>query len=92
MIEPGTAMLIAAAVSAAAKGTGDYLANKKQKKGGELRAHETKRETLAGLLNDAFQGSAELHGQGLTSRGRLGKRKAQSMQNTSDLVRGALNI
>lgn len=92
MIDPVTATLIATAVATAAKGASDYFTGKKQKKAGKMRAKETKRETMSGLLNDALQGNAELHSHGLTSNARLGKRKAQSMQDTADLVRGAFNI
>ena len=92
MIDPVTATLIATAVATAAKGAGDYFSGQKQKKIGKMRAKETKRETLAGLMNDAMQGSAELHTQGLKSRSHLGKRRAQSSQDTADIVRGALNI
>lgn len=92
MVDPGTAMLIATAVAAAAKGAGDYFSGQKEKKAGKMRAKETKRETLANLMNDALQGSAELHTHGLSSRAKMGKRRAQSLQDTSDLVRGAFNI
>lgn len=91
-MDPATAMLIATAVATTAKGVGDWMSSNKQKKAGKMRAKEMKRETLSGLVNDALQGSAELHGQGLTSRAKLGKRKGQSMQDTADLVRGAFNI
>lgn len=92
MIDPVTATLIATAVATAAKGAGDFFSGQKAKKAGKMRAKETKRETFSGLLNDAMQGSAELESHGLSSRAKLGKRKAQSMQDTADLVRGAFNI
>lgn len=91
-MDPATAMLVATAVATAAKGASDFFSGQKQKKAGKMRAKETKRETLAGLMNDALQGSAELHTHGLKSRSHLGKRRAQSMQDTADLVRGAFNI
>ena len=92
MIDPATATLIATAIATAAKGASDYFSGQKQKKAGKMRAKETKRETMSGLLNDALQGSAEFQTQGLKSNARLGKRKSQSMQDTADLVRGAFNI
>ncbi len=92
MVDPATAMLIATAVATAAQGAGSYLSGKKSEKGSKLRSKETKRETHAGLLQDAMQRNAELEAHRLSSRGRKGKRKAQSMQDTSDLVRGAFNI
>ena len=92
MIDPVTATLIATAVATAAKGASDYFTGQKQKKIGKMRAKETKRETLSGLVNDAMQGSAELSSHGLGSRAKMGKRRAQSGQDTADIVRGALNI
>lgn len=92
MVDPGTAMLIATAVATAAKAGGDALSNSNAKKAAKRRAKETKRETYAGLLNDALQGSAELEAHGLNSRSKLGKRRAQSLQDSSDLVRGAFKI
>ena len=91
-MDPGTAMLIASAVATAAKGAGDFLGNKGQEKQAKRRAKETKRETQAGLFQDALQRSAELESHRLASRQKLGKRRAQSLSDTSDLVRGALNI
>lgn len=92
MIDPGTAMLVATAVATAAKGAGDYFSGKGQQRAGERRAKETKRETRAGLFDEALQRSAELQAHRMKGRQRLGKRKTQSMQETSDLVRGALDI
>ena len=92
MIDPGTAMLIATAVATAAKGAGDFFGNKSEEKKAKRRAKETKRETHADLFNDALQRSAELETHRLSSKQKIGKRKAQSHQDTSDLVRGALKI
>lgn len=92
VVDPGTAMLIATAVATAAKGGGDYLSSQGSLRQAKRRAKETKRETHAGLLQDAMQRSAELEGHGLASRKKLGQRKAQSMQDTADLVREAFNI
>lgn len=91
-MDPGTAMLIASAIAAAAKGTGDYLGNRSQKEQAKRRAKETKRETHASLYQDALNRSAELEGQRLKGRNTIGKRKSQSMQDTADLLRGAFNI
>lgn len=91
-MDPATAMLVATAVASAAKGAGDYFSSKKGEKAGKLRAKETKRETYGGLLNDAMQRGADLQDQRLSGTRRLGKRKATSMQETADLVRGAFNI
>lgn len=92
MIDPGTAMLIATAVATAAKGAGDYFSGQKSEKAGKRKAKEMKRETESGLFDSALQRSAELQAHRLASKQKLGKRKSQSMQDTSDLVRGALNI
>jgi len=91
-MDPITGTIIATAIASAIKAGSDAYGASKQKKMGKMRAKETKRETLSGLLNDAMGGSAELHGHGLSSNARLSKRKAQSLQDTSDLVRGAFNI
>lgn len=91
-MDPGTAMLIATAVATAAKAGGDAMSNSNAKKSAKLRAKETKRETQAGLFQDALQRSAELEAHRLQSRNKMGKRKSQSLQDTSDLVRGAFNI
>lgn len=92
MVDPATAMLIATAVASAAKGAGDYLSGQKSSKSSKLRSKETKRETHAGLLNDALQRSAELEEQRLAGRRKLGKRRTHSLQETTDLVRGAFNV
>lgn len=92
MVDPATALLIATAVSTAAKGAGDYYSSQNSKKSGKRKAKETKRETQASLLDNAFNRGAELEAHKLNSRQKLGKRKSQSFQNTADLVRGALEI
>lgn len=92
MVDPGTAILIATAVATAAKGAGDYFSGKSQDKAAKRRAKETRRETEAGMFDEALQRSAELQAHRLKGRNKLGKRKTQSMQETSDLVRGALDI
>ena len=92
MVDPATAALIAMAVSTAAKGAGDYLSNESSKKSGKRKAKEYKRETQASLLNSALDRGAELEAHRLNSRQKIGKRKAQTFQNTADLVRGALEI
>ena len=92
MIDPGTAMLIATAVATAAKGAGDAMSSSNAAKAAKRRAKETKRETQAGLLQDTLQRSAELQAHGLQSRNKMGKRRAQSLMDTAETVRGALKI
>lgn len=92
VLDPVTAMLIASAVSAGAQGIGSAISGNKAKKAGAMRAKQMKRETRAGLLNDAQQRAAELEGHRLSSRAKSGRRSSESMQNTADLVRGAFNI
>jgi pyridoxal/pyridoxine/pyridoxamine kinase len=92
VVDPGTAMLIATAVATAAKGAGDYMAGQSSKKSAKRRSLETKRETQAALLENALTNTAELEGHRLGTRKNLAKRKTQSLQDTSDLVRGAFNI
>jgi len=91
-MDPATAAILASAVAASAKGVGDYFSGRKEKKAAKMKAKETKRQTLANLMNDALEGSAEYESQGLSSRAKMGKRRSQSLQDTSDLVRGAFNI
>jgi hypothetical protein len=91
-MDPGTAMLIATAVATAAKGASDFMGGQSEEKAAKRRAKEMKRETHAGLLQDALQRSAELESHRLGSRQKLGKRRTQSLQDTSDLLRGAFNI
>ena len=92
VVDPGTAMLIASAIQAAAQGGGQYLSSQGATKAGKLRSKEMKRETYANLLNEERNRGAELQAHRMSSRGRTAKRRAQSMQDTSDLVRGALSI
>ena len=91
-MDPGTAMLIATAIATAAKGTSDYMTNRSQNKAASRRAKEVKRETQGGLYNEAFNRSADLEAHGLKSRKKVGQRRAQSMNDTSELIRGAFNI
>lgn len=92
VFDPGTAMLIASAVSAAAGAGGQALSGAAAKRAEKRRAKETKRETHAGLFNDALDRAAELEAHGLSSRQKLGKAKTNASQNTADLVRGALRL
>jgi len=92
MVEPATAILIASAIAAAAGGAGQYASSSSAKKAGKLRAKEMERETYANLLNESQNRDAEMQAHRMSSRNRLGRRRAQSMQDTSDLIRGALSI
>lgn len=92
MVAPAVALLIASAVAAAAKAGSDYYSSKKAKQSGKSRAKETKRETHAGMLENALQRSSELESQRLAGSRKLGKRKAQSSNDTAALVRGALKL
>jgi hypothetical protein len=92
VLDPGTAMLIAAAVSTAAQGAGQGIAGGKAKKAAKLRSKELERETAAGNLGESMQRQAELHGHKLSRRAHLGKRKAQNYHDTASMIRGALAI
>jgi hypothetical protein len=92
VIDPGTAMLIATAVATAAKGAGDYFGSQREKEAAKRRSKETKRETYGGLYENALERGAELEAHRLGSSAKLGRRRAQSLQDTSDIVRGALRI
>lgn len=91
-MDPGTAMLVAAAVATAAKGAGDFFGSKSQEKAAKRKAKEAKRETHGSLLDEAMNRSAEMEAHRLASRNKLGKSRARASQDTADLVRGALNI
>lgn len=91
-MDPATAMLVATAVATAAKAGGDAISSSQAAKAAKRRAKETKRETHAGLFQEALQRSAELEGHRLQTRNRLGKRKSQAAHETADVVRGAFNI
>lgn len=92
MPDPATIMLIAQAVATAAKVGGEALGANSQAQAARRRAKEMKRETRAGLFNEAAQRGTELEAQRLKGRGQLGKSKVQSYQDTADLIRGAFNI
>ena len=91
-MDPGTATIIATALATAAKSAGEAASGASASKAAKRRSKESKRETYAGLLNDALQGGSELQAHHMHTRGRSTKRSAQSMQDTADLVRGAFNI
>jgi hypothetical protein len=92
MVDPATALLIASAIGTSAEVGGNIFSGRKAKKAGKMRAKEMKRETHAGLLQDALQRSAELQTHGLNSRSKTGKNRARSFQDTADLIRGAFEI
>lgn len=91
-MEPVTAAIIASAIAAAAKGTGEAISSSKAKKAAKEKLKEMRRETRGGLLESAMQRRAELEGHRLSSKARKAKRSTQSLGETSDIVRGALNI
>jgi hypothetical protein len=91
-MDPGTAMLIAAAIASATQIGGQALGAKKTEEVANRRAKELKRETQAGLYNEAAQRSAEHEAQRLKGRAKLGQKKVQSYQDTADIIRGAFNI
>jgi len=91
-MDPGTAMLIATAVAAATKGASDYLGGQSEQKAAKRRAKETKRETYATSLDEALNRGAKLEAHRLGNRAKSARRRSQSSAETSDLVRGALNI
>jgi predicted FMN-binding regulatory protein PaiB len=87
-VDPATVMLIASAV----KGAGDYLSGSRSEKMSKRKSQETKRQTQADLFQEALNRSTELEASRLQGRNKLGKRRAQSAQDTASLLRGALNI
>lgn len=91
-MDPGTAMLVASAISAAAQGAGQAGAASNDKRAAKRKAKELKRETLGGLLSDVSQTGAELEAQRLQGNRKLGQRRTQSLTDTSDLIRRAFSI
>lgn len=95
-MEPVTAMIIASAIASGASAAGGAMgqrrAKKEKSKESRIRAKEMKRETKADRLHQAFQRNAELEANRLASSGKSIRRGAQSMQDTSDLIREALSI
>ena len=91
-MDPATIALISAAVQAAAKAAEGAISGQNAKKQAKLKAKETERETQADLLHNSLQRDSELTAHQLAGRGKLAKRKAQSMNDTSEIVRGALSI
>lgn len=92
MVDPATAALVATAVSAGAKGISDFFKGKNTKKQGKMKAKETRRETMANMAHEAHEGSSDLETHGMSNRLRKSKRRAKSMQDTTDIVRGAFNL
>lgn len=92
VVNPGTAILIAAGISAAAKAGSDYFGNAKEKKASKRRARETERETKASMIQDALERSSDLQAHKMASRQKTGKAKSRTSQETADLVRGALKV
>jgi hypothetical protein len=92
VIGPAAAIIIAQAISSAAKAGGEAIGAKKEKKAAKRRSKEMKRETHADLLNESLNRGAELEAHRLKTSGNMAKRKGQSFNDTADTVRGALNI
>jgi hypothetical protein len=86
------AALIAMAIGAAAKAGGEAISGAKAKKAAKRKMKEERRETYGSLADTAEQERAELAAHRLGSRARAGKRRAGQMQDTAEVVRGALNI
>jgi hypothetical protein len=93
MVLPAVAIpIIAAGISAAATTAGNVVSGQNAKKAAKLRAKEMERETFADILDAALQSNAKIEAQRLKGIKQLAMRQGQSYQDTSDLVRGALNI
>ena len=89
-MDPATAAAVAVVVAEAAKKGSEYFANKKEERGQKRKAKELKRETHAESMSAALDRSRELKEKELKGRAAMGKRRAHSLQDTSDLVRRAL--
>jgi hypothetical protein len=92
VIDPATAMLIATAINTGAQAIGGALSSNKAKKAGKLRSKELKRETFGNLLNDAMQRGSEIQESRMKSGTRIGQRKAQNLNDTATLMRGAFGL
>lgn len=89
-------LLAAAAIASASHAVGSRIARGREKaRAGEetgYRTKEAKRETKAGLLEEARDRATESTLNKLSEKKKMGKRKAQSAQDTATLVREAFNI
>lgn len=97
------AIIAATALAEGSRHFGQHFANqrdekqskkvkKANKKFESRRAKESKRETQAGLIEDAMKRSADSTNAQIEGQNKLTKRKVRSRQETADLVREALNI
>ncbi len=91
-MDPGSAMLIAAAISSAAQGAGTAMGASKQKKADKAASKEMRRGTYADLINEARDRQAEVEGMRYNSRYKLGKQRNQALMDTAATVREAFGI
>lgn len=90
----GTAAAVlnaAGLIKKGAEAASEAYAAKKKKKIAEEEAKEEKKSTHGELLESALNRSAEHEAHGINTRKRLNAKKAQSMQQTADIVRGAFS-
>lgn len=89
-------ILAAAAISAAAGAIGSRISSGHAKaraaEEASYRNKETKRDTLQGLKEEKAHRKADKESHRIAEKKKLNKKKAQSMQETSELVREAFKI
>lgn len=91
MVLPLATAAVIAAMAAMTAGSKMYEA-RTAKKNAARKAHETKRETKAGMLDEALERSAEREANQLSSKKKLGQARSNSSMNTADIVRGAFKV
>ena len=91
-MDPITIALIAKAVETGVKSVNSAVEANRAKKIGKKKIKEMKRQTYGNLLNEEMERSAESSRHGAKSGLKKSKSHARNQHDTSDLVRGALNI
>lgn len=90
VLDPVSIALITSAISAGTQGGIAGANNASARRAAKRKAKETKRETLADLFGSAAQTGNEMEAERLANRGRSARRRSQSLQDSSEIVRGAL--
>lgn len=91
-IDPGTAILVAAAIATAMQGGMAGYGSAQQAKLGRRRAAEADKSREAQMLQSQLDRGAEEDIFNLGQRQKMGKRGRQSLQDTAANFRGGLNI
>lgn len=80
------------AIQAAAEGGKKYLEGQASASANKRKNKQKRRETEAELFDEALDRARRLEAQRLKSGSRMSKSRAESLQDTADLLRGAFSI